>query len=685
MFSFQRVTTLAIAYSTPFHAHAQTTWYVDGDADPPYLGTAENPFLTFRQAITDNQNLADGDTVLVDDVDEYPYCYRGADNRGLTISDVITVKSANGPTNCIIDCQQSDRAFWIITYSGGVTRLEDFTIVNGYKANANGGAIKNSGAGEFRITNCVFEGSYVSGGVDLGYGGAIYNLSVDGAIVNCQFHENDAEKGGAVASFHGEVDIVNCSFTGNTATTWAGAVDGDWYHKASLTNCRFSGNRAPYGGAISSGYDCELTFINCTMTGNRATESGGAIFSSDCNDVLANCILWDNEVPDPDGEGPQIFLADASTMTVDCSDVEGGEEDVYIDDPNDSVLDWGEGNMSSNPLFDSPGYWTDPQSTPTDWTDDVWVDGDYEISDPDTPVLDAGDSDADLYDPDLDGNDRVQHCEVDMGAYEIEECDSDLDWSDDVDIADLAQLLGSYGETSGMTYWDGDLDCDGDVDLADLGELLGHYGNVCAGDSEGGGGGGGEEDAGGYVDVSVVPYDTGGYKGGGFNGEVDHFVFDLKIEVGDPNKDDWIVTGAVLDASNDATFRLSTTATTPDQYATFVAAPWTSLPGSATADVVGAYDPPDPNEVFTTTDINLGWYDRVSSNDGPATVMRLVIDVSEVEGADVSEGFGSVYFSTGGPTQQEDILVADLASGTSTADLAPALKSLSGEFYVKGE
>jgi hypothetical protein len=66
-------------------------------------------------------------------------------------------------------------------------------------------------------------------------------------------------------------------------------------------------------------------------------------------------------------------------------------------------------------------------------------------------------------------------------------------------------------------------------------------------------------------------------------------------------------------------------------------------------------------------------------------VMRMVIDVSAVKGADVSQGFGSVYFSTSGPAQQGDILLADLASGTSTADLAPALKSYSGEFYVVGE
>ena len=59
------------------------------------------------------------------------------------------------------------------------------------------------------------------------------------------------------------------------------------------------------------------------------------------------------------------------------------------------------------------------------------------------------------------------------------ECPGDLDADYDVDLADLAQLLGHYGMTSGAAYVDGDLDDDGDVDLADLAELLGHYGDVC--------------------------------------------------------------------------------------------------------------------------------------------------------------------------------------------------------------
>jgi hypothetical protein len=41
-------------------------------------------------------------------------------------------------------------------------------------------------------------------------------------------------------------------------------------------------------------------------------------------------------------------------------------------------------------------------------------------------------------------------------------------------------LLNNYGTCSGMSYEDGDLDGDGDVDLGDLAELLGWYGMSCS-------------------------------------------------------------------------------------------------------------------------------------------------------------------------------------------------------------
>jgi hypothetical protein len=58
-------------------------------------------------------------------------------------------------------------------------------------------------------------------------------------------------------------------------------------------------------------------------------------------------------------------------------------------------------------------------------------------------------------------------------------CFGDLDADNDVDLADLSQLLANYGMTSGAGYEDGDLDGDGDVDLSDLSALLAVYGTTC--------------------------------------------------------------------------------------------------------------------------------------------------------------------------------------------------------------
>lgn len=65
------------------------------------------------------------------------------------------------------------------------------------------------------------------------------------------------------------------------------------------------------------------------------------------------------------------------------------------------------------------------------------------------------------------------------GAAEDEVCLGDLDGDNDIDLADLAQLLASYGTTTGATFEDGDLDGDSDVDLADLAALLAVYGTTC--------------------------------------------------------------------------------------------------------------------------------------------------------------------------------------------------------------
>jgi hypothetical protein len=87
---------------------------------------------------------------------------------------------------------------------------------------------------------------------------------------------------------------------------------------------------------------------------------------------------------------------------------------------------------------------------------------------------------------DNNGNGTADACESgcpnpgSSGNY----CTADIDGSADclVNLADLAQLLGHYGMSSGATHDDGDIDPpggDGDVDLGDLATLLGQYGDDC--------------------------------------------------------------------------------------------------------------------------------------------------------------------------------------------------------------
>lgn len=60
-----------------------------------------------------------------------------------------------------------------------------------------------------------------------------------------------------------------------------------------------------------------------------------------------------------------------------------------------------------------------------------------------------------------------------------EPCPGDVNGDFQIDLADLAILLGHFGQTSGATHGDGDLDGDGDVALEDLATLLSAFGTVC--------------------------------------------------------------------------------------------------------------------------------------------------------------------------------------------------------------
>ena len=273
-------------------------------------------------------------------------------------------------------------------------------------------------------------------------------------------------------------------------------------------------------------------------------------------------------------------------------------------------------------------------------------------------------------------------------------CIGDLNGDGVVDLTDLSIMLSNFGTPSGATFAQGDMNGDGDVDLEDLAQLLAAFGKNCPPC-------GGDNGFTGNLTLSITALDTAGFTGGGFSGEVDHFVFDAFIDI-DNTPDDWTTSGVVVTAANGATLRLAPTdpnsgvpipgaTTEPEKYTTFFSVP-KNVNGNArftdplgTKGAIAGECQIGQAYAFTTTKINACWYDNnATSQNANAAVLRIVFDVSGVTGADTSSGFGAVYYSETGPANSADVKIADV-DYTSTHKAGGGTKTTkSGVFYVKG-
>lgn len=271
------------------------------------------------------------------------------------------------------------------------------------------------------VTDCTFSGNtaYV-------FGGGMKNDSSNPMVTDCTFSGNTAADGGGMYNYSSTPTVNGCVFSGNTAEGGFAGGGGMCNNSSNLTvsSCLFSGNTAR-GGTSGGGMYNESsspTVINCTFSGNRADSSeGGGIYCDDpSGPTITNCILWDNSSPITHREdffdsGKPFSLVSYSYIddiyNVSGVDVGGGNIDGNPDDPSD------------DPYFVDPGYW-DNNGTPSNPDDDIWVDGDYHLT---TYSLcrDAGDNAAVTGTTDLDGNPRVSHLTVDMGAYEFQDDDGD--------------------------------------------------------------------------------------------------------------------------------------------------------------------------------------------------------------------------------------------------------------------
>ena len=333
-------------------------------------------YATIQAAI---DSAADGDMILVADG-----TYTGAGNKELTWDGTekhIIVKSENGPENCIIDLEDSGRAFTFVSGLGdnsiwitAADVIDGFTIRNG-NTNDYAGAIycyygyDNDVSPTIR--NCVFENNTSN------YGGAICIDGGSSLITNCVFDSNSANYGGAIylGSAGGDTEplIQQCTFTGNSADlAWNGQGGAIYLTNVStnedcrINNNTFDGNSAPNGGAIyfstSSPEVSGNLFVN-----NTGSTNGSALYIGNYEGpTISNCTIANNTGPEAvycygfNGTVEPVFI---NTIIWD-SDSSFGFQDTSQANPIISYCNLESGfpitgtdggsNISIDPLFCNP-------------------------------------------------------------------------------------------------------------------------------------------------------------------------------------------------------------------------------------------------------------------------------------------------------------------------------------------
>jgi len=337
------------------------------------------------------------DTVLVADS-----TWTGPGNKNLDFKGkAITVKSENGPENCIIDCEYEGRGFYFHTNEGVNSVVSGFTITHG--SASRGGGIY-CGSSSPTITDCIITYNVASddgGGINCDY----YSPTITNCIISYNFC---SDCGGGVSFVEtNSPTITDCIISYNTANN-GGGINCYKSQSTTIKNCTIDNNTSHLGGGIhcNSYYQ---TITNCTIRDNISDTSNGGGINFNSYPTITNCILWDN-TPDEIGRA-------GGTITVTYSDVQGG----YA----------GDGNIDDNPLFVGAN--------------------DYHLTSG-SPCIDKGTSEG-APDHDIDGDSRPLGNGYDIGSDEFSngvppnDCECDLNSDGKCDMQDWLIFGEDWGRT----------------------------------------------------------------------------------------------------------------------------------------------------------------------------------------------------------------------------------------------
>lgn len=485
----------------------------------------------------------DGDTVLV-----AAGTYTGTGNRDIDfLGKAITVRSENGPETCIIECNYTGSGFLFENNEDINSVLEGFTITDCFGEIGRGGGICCLGGRAGNASPSIFDCIIIANA------GGIYCERSSPKITGCTITNNISESfggGGIHCEYNSNPTIADCTITSNFSCHDGGGIHCEYNSNPTIADCTITNNLASYyndGGGIYCS-ESSPTITGCAITGNSA-EYGGGIHCEDSNSTIANCIISDNKargrmggagiclldslclvhnstitgnaanfgggIRCSDGSGiaitnsilwnnvalelgPQISLDGASTASISYTDLQGGQDDVYI---WSGTLNWLAGNLDIDPCFVEPGYWGDVNDhniilEPND-PNAVWVEGDYHLKssgwrwdtarqrwdwdDVTSRCIDAGNPGSPLADeplsiPEDPNNVWGENLRINMGAYggTVEASIPPYDWAiladltndGTVDLIDFAYQAADW--LNSAAEQPGDFNRDDLIDTSDL-------------------------------------------------------------------------------------------------------------------------------------------------------------------------------------------------------------------------
>ncbi len=271
-------------------------------------------------------------------------------------------------------------------------------------ASLGGGLFSSKASLVLNDCNVVSNRAYQGGGM-FGQNGSI---SINKSIFNSNTAPDDANdpnvlgQGGALNFLSARANIFDTNIIGNSAEEIGGGLYLSGLNSTVMRNCIVRDNNAiQMGGAVAAMDSARLKVANCTIVNNTANLGGGLFGDEGGYITIINSIIWGNF----GSTGTQLALSmgtlQPSEANVSYSDIQGGQAGVYKG--NSCLLNWGTGNINSDPCFIS-GYYLSQIAAGQTYT---------------SPCVDTGSADVNSTDINLVGYTTSTDSNADVGIVDM--------------------------------------------------------------------------------------------------------------------------------------------------------------------------------------------------------------------------------------------------------------------------